>query len=113
MELLYLLLGWLSFNAITFLHYKNKIDKTDKKFSFKKYKEDNWDDWVVTLIIAIPLWLLGPEIFLLIYNTGFLGKSIFWSDKIPYLFGAFGTMIFQGIYDIIKLIIEKFKKKVQ
>lgn len=105
------ILGWLVYQTFILKRDKNVYDKLEEPFNFKKYALNEWDDWVFTLLAAIGLLIIAPDIFILLaLNFDFM-ETIMWSNKIPFFIGSFGGLIFQAIYDIVKLSILKIKKK--
>lgn len=107
------MLGWVVYQTFLLVKVKSTYDKLEHSFNFKKYAIKTWDDWLFTLLAAIGLWSIAPDIFILLaLNFNFM-ETILWSNKIPFFIGAFGGMIFQAIYDIIKISINKIKEKIK
>lgn len=112
-ELIVFLIGWISFSLFMLLLTKNKLDRLNKKFVWKKYKEETWDDWAFTFICSLGLYLIAPDVFLILLLKYDWMEGIPWSNVVPYTLGAFGGLIFQGLYEIIKLVIESVKERIR
>jgi len=112
-ELIVFLVGWVSFSLFMLITAKNRMDKAKEKFVFSVYFEHNWDDLLFTFICALGLDLVAPDMFLILMMKYEWMEGIHWSNLIPYTIGAFGGLIFQGIYETIKLIIELIKKRIR
>lgn len=46
------LAGWFIYNFLLFNLAKDKIDKKNKAFPYHAYLIKNWDNWLLTLILA-------------------------------------------------------------
>ena len=82
---------------------KAEFDVIDQKFSFKNYSFLSWDDWIFTLSASIGLLFVTPNDIPLPSPLSLI--------PVAFIKGAFGGMIFQGLYELIKTSIEKIKNK--
>lgn len=96
------IVGWLIFNLFMLKIDKSKFDEKNQKFSIKDYSSLSWDDWAFTLSASIGLLFVTPNDIVLVAPFSLI--------PVPFLKGAFGGMIFQGLYELIKVSIEKIKK---
>jgi len=99
------ILGWLTFNFFMFQKDKNKSDKLHQKFNFKRYISLTWDDWVFTLISSLGLLFITPNDTVL--------PGVLYTVPVSFIKGAFGGIIFQGLYELIKIMIEGVKHKIK
>lgn len=107
------LLGFLAFNFFLFKSEKSEADDKGEHFHFKGYAEKMWDDWIFSGLSSLGLLLISPDIFLYLVSHFEACKNLYWSDVFPFLIGSFGGYIFVGVYEIVKKLIAKFKKKVE
>lgn len=101
-------LGCLTYIIFMFNSTKNKIDATEEKFDYKKYLEDTWDDWLKILFSSFGLLLISPDIYIYMHENYEFMEGITWSRKISYGIGLLGSIITQGIINIVEI---KFKVK--
>jgi hypothetical protein len=59
MNIILTFLGWLAWNWGLFVYEKDKYDALDQKFNIGHYAERYWDNWVLSLICAPILVILG------------------------------------------------------
>ena len=59
MNIVLTLLGWLAWNGFEFNMKKNVADAKDEAFPIGQYVSKKWDDWLMTLIIAALLLVIG------------------------------------------------------
>lgn len=94
------LFGWLGFNVLIFYMEKNKADDKDEHFDYKHFYETHWDNWLVTLLFAIPIVYYGPQIHnAIMHLTGWEFK---WHDIFYAGPGIFVEFLVWGIKEINK-----------
>ena len=96
--------GFLIYTVLMFVIKKDEYDNEDKDFSIKKYFKQNWDNWLLSLILvpiiatkAEDIWLASMEV---------VGRS--WRFFIFYYLGV-GALV-ELLYTGIKWINNKRKK---
>lgn len=97
------IVGWLIFNIFMLKNDKTKFDEIDQKFSLGHYATLTWDDWIFTLSASIGLLYVTPNNIILPEPLALV--------PIAFIKGAFGGIMFQGLYEVIKISIEKIKNK--
>lgn len=104
MNIVLTLLGWLAWNGFEFNMKKNVADDKDEAFPIGKYVDKKWDDWLMTLIVAALLLVIGHMglglDLLRVIDSEHPAK---WSD----LYYA-GSGVF---YEALKFAYEKWKGK--
>ena len=112
-DYLFCFLGWFVYTLFLFVRDKNAYDKLEKPFNIQYYFKFNWDNMLFGIVAAFSLLLIAPDIYFYLSVEYIFMKNIFWSNKIPFFIGSFGAVMFQGLYDIVKLFIDKIKNKVK
>lgn len=107
------ILGYLAFNFFLFKSDKDEADEKGEHFDLKGYTEKMWDDWIFSFISSLGLLLVSPDIFLYLVAHFEFMENLYWSNVIPFLVGSFGGYIFVWLYEFIKGLLTKIKKKVE
>ena len=93
-------LGWFFWALRQLRNYKNKLDESQKKFYFKKFIMEAWDDYLYSGVAVFILVLFAPTIWSYIIIA--LDKDYPFTDLMYLGVGPFVVLI--------DFIVEKFTK---
>lgn len=85
------LYGLVAYTLIEWSIAKDRYDDKHRKFNFKRYVRERYDNWVVTLILTPIIAWFGPE---LLNGTGrYLDMTVTWSDAMYLCVGALAYVV--------------------
>ena len=96
--------GFLIYTVLMFVMKKDEYDDADESFSVKKYLRQNWDNWLLSLILVPIIATKAEDIWLA--SMDIVGKS--WRFFVIYYLGV-GAIV-ELLYTGIKWIKNKRKK---
>lgn len=62
------LYGTLLFIVVMLRRDKTKLDEAGKKFNWKNYKEQSWDNWLMALVVVPGVVHWAPDLFSFVYE---------------------------------------------
>ncbi len=97
MKYLWAFFGSFLYNLAIFVVAKNNCDKAEVDFPYRKYFKYNWDNWLLTIFVAVPLVWFMPDILKLINDK--LGYGV---PESPVIYLASGPLSELLIFFILK-----------
>lgn len=93
--------GWVIYTILMFVLSKDKYDNESKKFDYYKYLSQNFDNWVLSLLLVPVMAHFAQDIWL--GAMDYFEKT--WDFRKPYY------LLVGALVEIIYWAIAKFRKK--
>lgn len=95
--------GLLAYIIIEWSNYKDIDDNKHRRFNFKQYARERYDNWLASLILTPIIVWFGPE--LLKWANQFFGLKFNWSDAMYLGVGALAyaiNRVFKKAHKVLK-----------